>query len=49
MRKEDYLFKNVLISTERRRRPVYHLYSNVTYNFALTSNIYEQLKLMMAF
>lgn len=49
MGKEDNLFKNVVISTERRIRSIYYLYFNGSYNFELTSNIYDQLKLMMAF
>lgn len=49
MGKEDNLFKNVVISTERRIRSIYYLYSNGSYNFELTANIYDQLKLMMAF
>lgn len=49
MGKEDNLFKNVVISTERRIRSIYYLYSNGSYNFELTSDIYDQLKLMMAF
>lgn len=49
MRKEDYLFKNVLISKERRIRSIYYLYSNGSFNFELTQNIYDQLKLMTAF